>query len=145
MADEELDGTNVVLDLLREGQGVADEAGETLSQGVVEALDMIGLPRFFRDGLVALSRDDALVHFILVRVKSGVFMINLRNLSPQGVGVFTAPIAHVKRNDLARSGVHGQPNPLFVGLFLNEAPHFVAFSLQFVDQYFIDTGRKPHI
>ncbi len=58
---------DVVLDLLGEGHRVADEAGEALPQGIVEALDMVGFPCFLRDGFVALRRDDAVVHVILGR------------------------------------------------------------------------------
>ena len=91
MADEELDRTHVVLHLLGEGQGVADEARETLTQGVVEALDMIGFPCFLRDGFVAFRRNDALVYFILIRVKRGVILIYLGDLAPQRFG--TLPTA----------------------------------------------------
>ena len=39
-------------------------------------------------------------------------------------------IADVKGNDLARLGVHGEPNPLFVRVLLHEAAHFIGFHLQ---------------
>jgi len=64
VADEELDGTDVVFYLLGEGQRGADEAREALPQSVVEPFDMIGFPGWLRDGFVALRRNDTAVYFI---------------------------------------------------------------------------------
>ena len=85
------------------------------------------------------------LYFILVRVKYGVFLIDLGDLAPQGFGTLAAPIAHVKRNNLTRCGIHGQPDPLLVGLLLHKAPHFVGFSLELVNEYFGWTGGEPHM
>ena len=145
MANEELDGTDVVLDLLGESQRVADETRQALPQGVVEALNVVGFPGFFHDGLVALSRDDTLVHVILVCVKRGVVLIDLGNRGPQGFGTLAATSANVKRKNLARDGVHGQPHPLLVGFLLDKAPHVVGFSLEFVKPYLGCTGGEPHM
>jgi hypothetical protein len=43
VADEELDGTNMVRELLGKRQRLVYQAGHALSQRVVEALDVIGL------------------------------------------------------------------------------------------------------
>ena len=64
MADEEFDGPDVILDLLGEGQCIADEARKALPQSVVEALDVIGFPCLLRDRFVALRRNDAAVYVI---------------------------------------------------------------------------------
>ena len=114
MADEEFDSPDVILDLLGEGQCIADEARKALPQRVVEALNVVGFPCLLRDGFVALHRNDAVVYFILIRVKYSVFLIDLRDLAPQGFGTLAAAIAHVKRNKLTRGGVHGQPDPLLI-------------------------------
>jgi hypothetical protein len=145
VANKELDGTDVVLHLLGEGQCGAHEARKTLPQGVVESFDMIGFPRLLRDGFVALRRNDTIVHFILVRVKYSVFSIDLRDLASQGFGTLAAAIPHVKRNNLTCCGVHGQPDPLLIGLLLYKAPHFVGFSLELVQQYCGWTGGGPHM
>ena len=42
MADEVFNGTDMVRQLLREGQSVTDEAGDALPHCVIEALNMIG-------------------------------------------------------------------------------------------------------
>src|SRR5215467_13556343 len=135
----------MVFYLLGEGQRGAYKARKTLPQGVVEAFDMIGFPRLLRYGFVALRRNDTVVHFILVRVKDGVLLIDLGDLAPQRFGTLAAPIAHVKRNNLTRCGVHGQPDPLLISLLLHKAPHFLGFSLELVQQYFGWTGGEPHM
>jgi hypothetical protein len=45
MAYEVFDGTNMIGQLFGKGQGVTDEAGDTLPQRVIETLNMIGFPR----------------------------------------------------------------------------------------------------
>src|SRR5262252_2067106 len=134
-----------MLDLLGEGQCSADEARKALPQRGVEALNVVGFPCLLRDRFVALSRNDAVVYFILIRMKYSVFLIDLRALAPQGFGTLAAAIAHVKRNNLTRCGVHGQPDPLLISLLLHKAPHFLGFSLELVQQYFGWTGGEPHM
>ena len=124
---------------------IADEARKALPQRVVEALDVVGFPCLLRDRFVALRWNDAAVYFILVCVKRGVVLIDCGDRSPQGFGTLAAPIPHVKRNNLTRCGVHGQPNPLLVGLLLYKAPHFVGFSLELVNPYLGWTGREPRM
>ena len=51
MADEIFDGTDVVRQIFREGQNVADEAGDALPHGVMEALDMMSFAGVLRNGL----------------------------------------------------------------------------------------------
>jgi hypothetical protein len=51
----------------------------------------------------------------------------------------------MKRNNLARRGVHRQPNPLFVGLLLHKAPHCIGFRLKLVQQYVGWTGGELHM
>jgi hypothetical protein len=145
VADEEFDSPDVILDLLGEGQGVADEARKALPQRVVEALDVVGFPCLLRDRFVALRWNDAAVYDILVCVKRGVVLIDCGDRSPQGFGTLAAPIPHVKRNNLTCGSVHGQPNPLLVSLLLHKAPHFVGFRLKLVQQYFGWTGGELHM
>src|SRR4029450_2183606 len=145
MADEEFDGTDMVFYLLGEGQRGAHEARQALPQSVVKPFDMIGFPRLLRDGFVTLRRNDPIIYFILVRVKYSVLLIDLGDLAPQGLGTRAAAIADMKRNNLARRGVHRQPNPLLVGLLLHKAPHFIGFRLKLVQQYFGWTGGELHM
>jgi hypothetical protein len=48
----------------------------------------------------------------------------------------------VKRNDLARLGIHGDPDPLLVGLLLHEAPHLIRFRFQAGHQDFCRLGGE---
>jgi hypothetical protein len=41
----------------------------------------------------------------------------------------------VKGNYLTARGVHGEPNPLLVGLLLHKATHFVGFHFQSLNQH----------
>jgi hypothetical protein len=51
-----------------------------------------------------------------------------------------AAIAHVKGNNLAGLGIHGDPHPLFVGFLLHKAGQFIGFHLQSLDQHIAGTG-----
>ena len=82
--DEEFDSPEVILDLRGEGQCLADEARKALPQRVVEALDVVGFPCLLCDPFVALRRHDAIVYFIVVRVKRGVVLIDLGDRGLQG-------------------------------------------------------------
>jgi hypothetical protein len=66
----------------------------------------------------------------LIRVKRGVLTVRVRDLGPQVLGTLVAAIADVKGNDLTGLGIHGDPDPLFVGLLLHKAGHFIGFHLQ---------------
>ena len=44
MADEELNGPDMVRELLRKRQCLTHQAGDALAQCVIEPLDMIGFP-----------------------------------------------------------------------------------------------------
>jgi len=57
--DKVPDGTDVVLPLLRERQGLAHQAADPLPQRVVQPLDMAGLPAVFAHWTVAFRWEDA--------------------------------------------------------------------------------------
>jgi hypothetical protein len=82
VADEELDGPDMVGELLGKGQRVADQPGHALPQRVVETFDVIGFARQLADGFVLRRRNHFLIHHILIRVKRGVLTVRLRNLGP---------------------------------------------------------------
>ena len=66
MADEELDGTDMVCERFGKRQRLAHQAGHALSQRIVEALDVIGLTRQFADRSVLGSRNHPCIHHILI-------------------------------------------------------------------------------
>ena len=57
-------------------------------------------------------------------------MRTFRSTETVAAETVTAAIADVKCDDLARLLVHGNPDPLPVGLLLHEAPHLVGFRLK---------------
>src|SRR5215831_10358540 len=114
VADEQLDGPDMVGQLLGKRQRVADQPGHALPQRVVEPFDVIGFARELADGLVLRRRNHFLIDHILIRVKRGVVPVGWRNLGPQVLATRVAAIAHVKRNDLAGLGIHSDPDPLLV-------------------------------
>jgi hypothetical protein len=130
VADEISDGTDVVGQFLGERQRFADETGQTLSQRVVEAFDVIGFPGLFRHRLMPLRRIHAFVHLILIRVKPGLLAIRPRDLGPQRLSAVPTTISNVEGDNLTGVGVHGNPDPLPVGSLPYEASHLVGFGFQ---------------
>ena len=59
-----------------------------------------------------------------------LFTVDRRNVRPELLATRATPISHMKRNDLAGGRIHGDPNPLFVRLLLDEAPHLIGFRFQ---------------
>ena len=75
MTNEVLDGTDVMRQLLREREGLTHETRHALSQGIVEAFDVIGFPGVLRDGAMLLRWDDPFIDRILVRMEHCPFTI----------------------------------------------------------------------
>src|SRR5918999_1009841 len=71
-----------------------------------------------------------------------VLSVRFRNLCPQSLGTLAAAITHVQGNHLARYGIHGDPNPLLVGLLLDKAGHFIRFHLQASNHDVAVTGDR---
>src|SRR5437879_5372107 len=114
MAYEVFDSTNMIGQLFGKGQGVTDEAGDTLPQRVIETLDMIGFAGVLRDGFVLRCRNYPCVDGILVRIEHCVLAVYRRQIGPQLFRTVMTTVSHVERNDLSGLLVHGDPDPLFV-------------------------------
>jgi hypothetical protein len=153
VADEELDDTDVVCQFLGERQRVMHETRNTLLQRVVEAFDVIRFAGSLRDSFVLGWWNHALVDRIAIRVERSPPLIDRWYLGPEPFPTLTTPVAHVKRHDLARLGIHCKPEPLPVGLLRNKAPHLISFGFQppnddigwpdwQLDVSVIGTGRK---
>jgi hypothetical protein len=130
VADEELDGTDVVRQFLGERQRVAPQTRKPLPQGVVETFDVIRLPGVLRNSVVLAWRNHALIDLRSSGVDRGLRWIDFWDLRPELCPTLTTPVAHVKRHDLARLGVHGHPAPWLVRLLPDEAPHFIGLGFQ---------------
>ena len=81
-------------------------------------------------------------HYILIGVKRRVLTVGRRNLCPQALRTASAAIPYVEGNDLAAGGVHGNPEPLFIGFFLHKAGHFIGFHFQALDENVPPVGHR---
>ena len=82
VANEVLNGTNVMGQLLGEGECIAHEPRYPLPQRIVEPLNMLGFPGQFTDGFMLGGRDDPFVDHLLIGVKHGVLTVRFRDLHP---------------------------------------------------------------
>src|SRR5215475_13602621 len=135
MADEIFDGTDVVHQVFREGQSVADEAGDALPHCVIEALDMISFAGVLRNGFVLRRRNDPGVDGILIRIKRRLLPVDRRQIGPQLLRTRVTTIPDVERNDLPGLLLHSDPHPWLVGLFRHKAPYLIGFHLQTSKDY----------
>jgi hypothetical protein len=153
VANEVLDGTDVMRQCLGEREGLAHQTGNALPQRVIEALNMIGFPGFLRNGAVLLRGYHPFIDFILVCMERRLFTVDHWHVGPERLATLATPIPHVKGNDLTRSRIHRNPDPLLVRLLLHEAPHLIGFRFQAGQQHrcwlcwepdmeVIGTGRK---
>jgi len=125
MADKILDGADMIGQLFGECQGVTYETGNALPQRVIEPLDVISFPGFLRDGFMLSSRNHSCVDFIFIRIEHRLLTIHRGEVCPQLFRTVVTAISHVERDDLTCLLVHGDPDPLFVGPLLHEAPHLM--------------------
>src|SRR5437870_9659178 len=91
---------------------------------------MIGFPRVLRDGFVTRRRNHTLIHLIEIRVEYRLLLIRLRYVGPQLFSTLPTSVPDVEGDDLARLGIHRDPDPLLVGFLLYEAPHRIGFRFQ---------------
>ena len=145
MADEVFNGTDMVRQLLREGQSVTDEAGDALPHGVIEALNMMGFAGVLRNGFVLRCRNDPCIDGILIRIKRRLLPGDRRQIGPQLFRTLVTAIPDVERNDLPRLLVHRDPYPLLVGLFCHEAPPLIRFHLQTPDDHLPGSRYRQHM
>ena len=98
MADEVFDSTDMVRQLLREGQSVTDVAGDTLPHSVIEALDMIGFAGLLGDGFVLRRGNDPGVDRILIRIEGRLLAVHRRQIGPQLFRALMTAITDVEGN-----------------------------------------------
>ena len=103
---------------LGERQCFTDQTRQALPQHVIKALNVIGFPRFLRDGFMPLCRDDPLVGVVLIRMEGRPFAVYYGDVGLQRFSAVATAIPDVKRNDLACLGIHGDPHPLLVRFLL---------------------------
>ena len=115
MADEVPNRTDMIRHFLGERQCPTHQSGDTLSERIVEALDVLGFPDFPRDCFVSIRWHSRFVNHILIRIKRRLLT------------------------------VHRQPPPLLVRLFLYKAMHFVGFRLHTSQDHITSTAWELNI
>ena len=145
MAYEVFDDTDMIGELFGKGQGVAYETGDALSQRVIETLDMIDFPGVLRDGFVLCRRNDPCVDGLLIGRECRLLTVHRRKIRPQLLRTLVTAIPDMERNDLPGLFVHGDPDPLFVGLLLHKAPHLVRFHFKTPNKHIPGRRHGPHM
>jgi len=120
--------TQVHLVRLGEGKGSANEAGETLTQGIVETLDVSGEPSSFADGLVLLGGQDILIGFPNVAIKEPL-SIRVGDALPKLLAGSCAASTDHTSDDLTGLLAQGWPHPALTHLGADKAPHLIEFQL----------------
>jgi hypothetical protein len=92
VADEELDGTDMMGELLGKRQRLTYQARHALAQRIVEALDVIGFAGQLTDRQVLRRGNHPFVYHILIGVKRGMLTVRFWNLPLQ---VFRTPAAAI--------------------------------------------------
>jgi hypothetical protein len=92
VADERFDGPNRIAELLGARQRLAHHAGDTLTQRVVEPLNVIALARQFPDGPALRGGNHPFVSDVLIRVNCRMLPIGRRHLRPSPLGTASAAI-----------------------------------------------------
>ena len=72
VADEELDGTDMIGELFGEGQGLAHQAGHALSQRGIKALDMVVFMGELADRSMLSSGNHPYVYHVLIGIEGDV-------------------------------------------------------------------------
>ena len=130
MMEEVEDRADVVIELLGKGEGLAAQAADTLAQGVVEALDVIGLPRLLASGLVAFGRKDGGVGVPEVAVADRAHPVLRWQRVPQLASRFCGAVTNCHANHFAGFTVEGEPNPLHLLLVAHVRPELIALEDQ---------------
>ncbi len=105
----------------------------------------MGLPRVLRERFGPFRRNHPSIGLRLIRVERRLFPVDPGERGPQFFGSRAPPIPHMKRNDLAGCGIHGDPDPVLVGLLLHKTPHLVGCGFQPSDDHVGWTLGKPHM
>ena len=108
------------------GQGLADEAGQSLAQGVVPAFHVSRLATLLAHTAMRLLGKDLLVR--LPEIAEGQTMLVLGgNLVPQAATRFLAAVTDHKGHNLVCAATNGRPQPSFSTLFQHKRPKFIEF------------------
>ena len=110
--DEYLDGVFVHAFTFRKGECLPDESSDSLAQGVIATLDMVGAPAFVA-AVVLLWWNDLSIGFPQIGVAEA-FFVTRRNRVPQHTARPFASTSQSVSYDLSGATTQSQPQPNFV-------------------------------
>ena len=124
--DEEVDGIEVVLGALGEGQGLADQAADPLAQRTKPTLDVAGFTVRLAAAAVGSRRERSGIGVPVVAT-GGTPPVASGQRSPQVCRALLAPVAERPGDDLAGAPTQRHPQPKLLCLGTDKAPEFVEF------------------
>jgi hypothetical protein len=128
---EELEANLMHLIGLGEGECPANEASQTLAQGVVPALHVRQLATLLTYRFVSLFGNDSPIHLPKIAVTTSS-VVTLRNPPPQPPTSSLATLAYDISNHLTSVSCQSKPHPAFVGFLSNEGPQLVELEHEFL-------------
>lgn len=120
---------------LAERERLAHEPRQPLAQGIVEALDVVGLPAAFAYRNVLRFGNNLLVSVPEVRERHGTAQKWRHLLPEQAAGRFAA-VSNRKSDDLACAAAQGEPDPALVLAASHKRPQLIEF------QHIVCLGRS---
>jgi hypothetical protein len=90
---------------------------------------VLGLVGQLGDGPMLRQGMTPLLDVVAVRREHGLLLLPRQNLSLQGLCALAAAIPDVEGDDLACLLIHSEPDPVWSGLPLHEAPQLICLNL----------------
>ena len=100
MANEILDGTDVICQLLGEGERFSDQPRDPLSQRTVESLDVIGYPLLLFDHPMLLLWNDTFIGLPSICIESCMSPVVFWYQLPKGLCTYPTAISNMECDDL---------------------------------------------
>lgn len=130
MVDEVPDCAEVILQLFREGERLANKPGDALAKGVVESFYEAGLAAALRRWPMPTSGKHRFVRRPEVGVGGGALAVDGRQRPPQAASALGIAVSDVHSDDLPRLYVQSQPDPLLVAFLTDERPQLITLDGQ---------------
>jgi len=116
----------VHLGTLAEGQALANKAAQPLTQRIVEAFHMVGLPAVFAHSTMVPFRDHVCIRLPKVGIHSLVTVAR-REALPKPTARGPASVTNCYGNYLTGAAAQSEPNPRLVVFVPHKRPEFIEF------------------
>ena len=100
MANEIFDGTDVICQFLGEGKRLPHQARDSLSDGAVESLDVIGNAPLLVDDPMLMHWNHTLICTPAIGIERGMLTVALGYGLPQRFGTLATSVANMECDDL---------------------------------------------